>query len=80
MKQSLKLLFPTLALGGVLSLGVGVLPADEIKFSDLEKKIAVDKSPVASEGGLVTSYAPALKKVMPSVVTIFSSKSEKSGS
>lgn len=75
MKQSLKLLFPTLALGGVLSLGVGVLPADEIKFSDLEKKIAVDKSPVASEGGLVTSYAPALKKVMPSVVTIFSSKS-----
>jgi serine protease Do len=74
MKRSLKPLLHTLALGGFLALSVNVF-ADEIKFADLEKKISVDKSPTAPEGGVVSSYAPALKKVMPAVVTIFSSKS-----
>jgi len=74
MKRSIKTLLHTLAVAGSLSLGVDAC-ADNIKFADLEKKIALDKSPVAPEGGAVASYAPALKKVMPAVVTIFSSKS-----
>ncbi|NLT69961.1 MAG: Do family serine endopeptidase [Verrucomicrobiaceae bacterium] len=75
MKRSLLLLLNSLVLGGVLALGVSGSCADELKFADLEKKISIDKSPVSPEGGAVTTYAPALKKVMPAVVTIFSSKS-----
>lgn len=74
MKKSYKPLFHTLALGGIFLLSVDAF-GDEIKFLDLEKKIAVDKTPIALEGGAVATYAPALKKVMPAVVTIFSSKS-----
>ncbi len=74
MKRPFKPLLHTLALGGFLALSVNAF-ADEIKFADLEKKISIDKSPTAPEGGVVSSYAPALKKVMPAVVTIFSSKS-----
>ncbi|MBP6785828.1 MAG: Do family serine endopeptidase [Verrucomicrobiales bacterium] len=75
MKRSFKPLLHTLAFGGLLAFSVEAAFADEIKFADLEKKILVDKTPIADAGGAVASYAPALKKVMPAVVTIFSSKS-----
>lgn len=74
MKRSFKPLFQTLAIGGFLALGVGATLADELKFAELEKKLSVDKTPLPAEGAVVSTYAPALKKVMPSVVTIFSSK------
>ena len=76
MKRSFKPLLQTLALGGILAFSVDTF-ADEIKFADLEKKLSVDKTPATPEGGAVSTYAPALKKVMPAVVTIFSSKSVK---
>ena len=61
---------------GLLLAGViDPLQADEIKYADLEKKISIDKNPLPAEVGAVSSYAPALSKVMPAVVTIFSSKS-----
>ena len=75
MKRSLIPLLHTFAFGGLLAFSVDAAFADEIKFADLEKKILVDKTPVVAAPGAVASYAPALKKVMPAVVTIFSSKS-----
>lgn len=64
----------SLTLGAVAVLGSPRTFADTIKYADLEQKITVEKSPATSEGGAVASYAPALSKVMPTVVTIFSSK------
>jgi len=63
-----------LALGGAALAGPRPLPADEIQYAELEKKITFDKSPAPAAGAAVSSYAPALSKVMPAVVTIFSSK------
>jgi serine protease Do len=77
MKKSFFVLFQSLSLGGLLALSSGGAFADEIKFSDLEKKLSVEKGPITAETGAVSSYAPALKKVMPTVVTIFSSKTIK---
>ncbi len=74
MKQPSFSLFPTLALSGLLVMGLNTVRADEMKFADLQKKLTVDKSPVSAEGGVVTTYAPALKKAMPAIVTIFASK------
>ena len=45
-----------------------------LKFDELENKISVDKSELAVVNGVMGSYAPALKKAMPAVVTIFSSR------
>ena len=45
-----------------------------LKFEELEKKITLDKSDLATVNGVVGSYAPGLKKAMPAVVTIFSSR------
>lgn len=77
MKKSFLVLFQSLSIGGLLALSSGGVFGDEIKFSDLEKKLSVAKGPVTAEAGVVSSYAPALKKVMPTVVTIFSSKTVK---
>ena len=74
MKQPSFSLFPTLALSGLLVMGLNSVRADEMKFADLPKKLMVDKTPVTPEGGAVASYAPALKKAMPAIVTIFASK------
>ena len=52
-------------------------PVATPKFSDISEKLTFDHSPASSEGGVVTSYAPALEKVMPAVVTVFSSKEVK---
>ncbi len=46
----------------------------EVKYKDLQNKLTIDKSNVVAEGGMIASYAPALEKAMPAVVTIFSSK------
>jgi serine protease Do len=51
-----------------------VLAEDEIKFSELEAKLSLDRTPAVTEGGATSTYAPALAKVMPAVVTVFSSK------
>ncbi len=74
MKQPSFFLFPTLALSGLLLMSFDSVLADEMKFTDLQKNLQIDKTPVAAEGGPVVSYAPALKKVMPAIVTIFASK------
>tara|TARA_R110000850_G_scaffold55160_6_gene130726 strand:- start:618 stop:2138 length:1521 start_codon:yes stop_codon:yes gene_type:complete len=77
MKRPPILLRSVVALTGVFTLGVQGLFADDIKFSDLEKKITVDRSPIKGVGPAPSSYAPALEKVMPAVVTIFANKSIK---
>jgi serine protease Do len=74
MKRLVKSTALLLASGAVALAGPRPLSADEIKFADLEKKITIDKAPVPAEAASVSSYAPALSKVMPAVVTIFSSK------
>ncbi len=73
MKLTLKSITLTLTFGALAATGWPGLRADEIKFADLEKKITIDKTPIGTEGA-VASYAPALEKVMPAVVTVFSSK------
>jgi serine protease Do len=74
MKRLVKAPALLLALGAVALAGPRPLSADEIKYADLEKKITIDKGPVPADAASVSSYAPALAKVMPAVVTIFSSK------
>lgn len=74
MKRLVKAPALILAFGAVALAGPRPLSADEIKYADLEKKITIDKAPVPADAASVSSYAPALSKVMPAVVTIFSSK------
>ncbi len=64
---------------GIFSASGILAQADEIKYADLEKKLNIDKNPEVPVAGVVTSYAPALEKVMPAVVTIFASKTVKVG-
>jgi len=69
-------LLPTIfALGAVAALGLQGAQAESPSYSDLEKRMSFDKSPIKSKEAAVASYAPALEKVMPAVVTIASSKS-----
>ncbi len=70
----MKLQFPPRFLA--LCVGLALLPvhADDLKYTDLEKKIVLDNSPIAAQGGAVASYSAALEKVMPAVVTVFSSR------
>ena len=67
-----------IALGIVTASGF-LAQADEVKYADLEKKLTIDKNPEVPVSGVVSSYAPALEKVMPAVVTIFASKTVKAG-
>jgi len=48
-----------------------------ITYSELEKKLHFDNTPVSAPAGAIASYAPALEKVMPCVVTVLSSKTIK---
>ena len=76
MKSSFTLFQSTRVLAGLIVLAAVNLRADEIKYADLEKKLSMDKAPLdAAAVGAAASYAPALGKVMPAVVTVFSSKS-----
>lgn len=77
MKKHLNLLRPVIVLAGVFALALQASQAETIKYSELEKKIKVDRSPLESAGAAPSSYAPALEKVMPAVVTIFAKKSIK---
>ncbi len=61
----------------VVAIGLQGLQAETIKYSDLEKKISIDNAQVKTAGAAPSSYAPALEKVMPAVVTIFANKSIK---
>ncbi|MDF1849895.1 MAG: Do family serine endopeptidase [Verrucomicrobiales bacterium] len=70
-----KLLHSFLAFAVIAAAGISNGFSDEIKFSDLKSKITIDKAPIANAKGAVVSYADALEKVMPAVVTISSSKS-----
>jgi serine protease Do len=64
---------------GIFAASGALSQADEIKYADLEKKLNIDKNPEVAIAGVVSSYAPALEKVMPAVVTIFASKTVKVG-
>ena len=77
MKKHHNLLRPVIVLAGVFALALQTSQAETIKYSELEKKIKVDRSPLESAGAAPSSYAPALEKVMPAVVTIFAKKSIK---
>ena len=63
----------------VLALGVATLSlhgefagAQDISFRELENKLTFDRSPVKSVDGVIASYAPALERATPAVVTIVS--------
>jgi len=75
MKRQLKSRKSLLLLGCVFVLAIQGASADDVKFADLKGNLTIDKSPVKTENGALSSYAPALEKVMPSVVTVFSSRS-----
>ena len=70
-----KLLHSLLAFSAVAVGRLSILQGEDIKYADLKDKITIDRSAIKGEGGVVTSYADALAKVMPAVVTISSSKS-----
>ncbi|MEM7699982.1 MAG: Do family serine endopeptidase [Verrucomicrobiota bacterium] len=62
-----------IAMIAVISIGSSdFAKADDLKFSDLKKDLTIEKTPVDAAS---LSFAPALDKVMPAVVTISSSKS-----
>ena len=75
MKKHHNLFRPIIVLAGVSALALQASQAETIKYSELEKKIKVDRSPIESAGAAPSSYAPALEDVMPAVVTIFAKKS-----
>ena len=75
MKKHQNLFRRIIVLAGVFALALQASQAETIKYSELEKKIKVDRSPLESAGAAPSSYAPALEKVMPAVVTIFAKKS-----
>jgi len=59
----------------LVTLTFTVAPAqEEIEFGELEKRLTFDREPVAKGQGDVVSYADALEKVMPAVVSIYSAK------
>lgn len=70
-----QLLLSYLAFAGLVAAAPAISLADDIKFADLKDRITIDKTAVAEKKGAVVSYADALEKVMPAVVTISSSKS-----
>ena len=64
------------AIATVLTFGSGVLLGKDkpsIDPKDFESRLVRDDSPLPSGGQLQMSYAPVVEKVLPSVVTIFSS-------
>lgn len=69
------LLHALTALLGAATFGLTPAHADAKKYQALQKKLIIDKDSTHSPG--MGSYAPALEKVMPAVVTIFASKSVK---
>lgn len=75
MKQKF-LLQALVAFVGAAMLGITpAAQADSKKYQDLQKKLLIDRGETDAPG--MGSYAPALEKVMPAVVTIFASKSVK---
>ncbi len=69
MKHACLLLLPLALLSAALPVS-----SEEIPFSELEQKLVLDPAPTVTEDGATSTYAPALGKVMPTVVTVFSSK------
>ena len=79
MKIVTKSFFSTAAAGMVaasmsLCFVEGSFAKGEPKFSDLEKKLNIDRSPLKGNTGLVTSYADVIEKARPAVVSIFRTK------
>lgn len=67
---------PILALSAILILGSGALPAKDkpnVDPKNFESQLQRDGSPLPGGGQLQMSYASVVEKVLPSVVTIFSS-------
>lgn len=75
MKRHLYYFCSVIVLANVLSLGTFDVQADTIKYSELEEKLSIDRSPLKASGSAPLSYAPALENVMPAVVTILANKS-----
>ena len=75
MKKHLNFFCSVVVLASILALGPQGIQAETIKYSDLEKKLSIDRSPLESVGAAPSSYAPALENVMPAVVTILANKS-----
>ena len=72
-KNLFRCLCSAVALCALLAGGARV-QAQEIAYKDLSAKIKIDNSPLKSNGGAPVSYADALEKTMPAVVTVFSTK------
>ena len=72
------LLLPTVV--GILATALGFsfvedsVAKGEPTYSDLEKKLKFDRSPLSDNSGLVTSYADVIENARPSIVSIFSTK------
>ena len=67
-------IFPAMIVA--ISLGFSAsVSAEDAKFEDLKKSLKFDESNDPPANGAVSSYAEALENAMPSVVTIFASKS-----
>lgn len=67
------------ALGVAALAAIACLPSfsqerEAVKFEQLKNSITVEAGPPKTAPGVVSSYADALDKAMPAVVTIFSSK------
>lgn len=60
----------------LLAAGVLLNPADFVLAQTVEKtaEVKIDPSPVTAKAGMITSFAPVVEKVAPSVVTISTSK------
>ncbi len=64
-------IFATIA---AFCLAPDALGKGEPKFSELEKNLKIDRSPLESKSGLVTSYADVIEEARSSVVSIFTTK------
>lgn len=75
MKTNLNSIFRSLVIAvAAVAIATPGIYAQDLKFKDLESKIQRSDVKVDAEAPSHASYAPALEKVMPAVVTIFSSK------
>ncbi|MCF6312752.1 MAG: Do family serine endopeptidase [Verrucomicrobiales bacterium] len=61
----------------LLLAAASTVQAKDVKYDELSKHLTFDKTPLAKQAGVVTSYADVIEKVTSSVVTIFSSKEVK---
>lgn len=69
-----RITLPALSLSAVVAMSCLASKGQDVKFEELKKSIAIENGPVKAAPGVVSTYADALEKAMPAVVTVFSSK------